>query len=75
MNMFKAFAFVFLAYGIVPQWIKPDACIVFLIYDKWKNLIPKTKIRKLIAKQSQPMNRNDTNKGKQYFGVKAMMVE
>jgi hypothetical protein len=37
MNMFKAFAFVFLAYGIVPQWIKPDACTVFLIYDKWKN--------------------------------------
>jgi hypothetical protein len=34
MNMFKAPAFVFLAYGIVPQWIKPDACIVFLIYDK-----------------------------------------
>jgi hypothetical protein len=23
-----------------------------------------------LAKQSQPMNRNDTNKGKQYFGVK-----
>jgi hypothetical protein len=28
-----------------------------------------------LAKQSQPMNRNDTNKGKQYFGVKAVMVE